>query len=236
MKRHLLSMVAVLSSLTIGTSALAQVEPAEIFCTIRESGGLNCQWLGKDRKSMTPEDISAFIDQASIAAYMTVKSRKGNDRTMFVDGSAAQFRRLSDIKKTASISEVSKAKNDLFTELEKKAIKLSDELDAMAASAELLKYDPAIGTDKAKRDMRTMSTELEGYRKNRDKVCTSTPAFEQMSKANASLQQSLSNILYAFQTPNSCMGDFKVFKDKDGTVDLRQLDTVAQRFQERCKK
>jgi len=32
------------------------------------------------------------------------------------------------------------------------------------------------------------------------------------------------------------MSDFKVFKDKDGSVDLRQLDGVSQRFLASCKK
>jgi hypothetical protein len=57
-----------------------------------------------------------------------------------------------------------------------------------------------------------------------------------MTKSNASMEVALSNILYAFQTPDSCMGDFKVTKDKDGSVDIRQLDGVAQKFVERCKK
>ncbi|MFN7729322.1 MAG: hypothetical protein ACK5P7_09220 [Bdellovibrio sp.] len=216
----------------------AQVEPAEIACTIRETGSsLNCQWISKgERKSMTSEDISTFIDQSSVMAYMTVKSRRGLERTFMVDGNAPQFRKLAEMKKTASISEVSRTKNDLFSEMEKRAIKVSDDLDAAAVGAELVKFDPSISTDKFRRETRNMVTELEGFKKNRDKVCTATPAFEQMSKANAGLQQSLSNILFAFQTPDSCMSGFKVFKDKDGSVDLRQLDGVADQFKANCKK
>lgn len=238
MKKQLRLSLSVLLLSALGISQAAFADISEIYCTIRESGGtLSCQWLGKDsRKSMNAEDISKFIDDGQVAAYITLKSRKGLERSFLVDGQSPQYKRLLDLKKTASMSEVNKAKGDLFNEIEKKVIKLSDELDGQAAAAELVKYDPSVGNDKFKRESRAMLAELDGYRKNRDKVCTSTPAFEQMSKANASLQQTLSNILYAFQTPDSCMSDFKVFKDKDGTVDLRQLDGLSQKFQEQCKR
>jgi hypothetical protein len=238
MKRQLKITIASVIFSVLGLTQVAQANPSEIYCTIRESGGtLSCQWLGKDmRKSMSAEDISKFVDDAQVAAYITLKSRKGMERTYFIDGQAQQYKRLADVKKTASMSEIAKAKSDLFNEIEKKIIKLSDELDGQAAAAELVKYDSSITNDKFKREFRSMNAELDGYRKNRDKVCTSTPAFEQMSKANASLQQTLSNILYAFQTPDSCMSDFKVFKDKDGSVDLRQLDGLAQKFQAQCKR
>ena len=185
---------------------------------------------------MGPEDIAAFVDQGQIAAYVDIKSRKGMERVFQIDGNAPSYKRLNDIKKTASISEINKAKSDLFNEIEKKIIKLSDELDGQAATAELVLYDNSIPVDKAKRENRSMTAEIEGYRKNRDKICTSTPAFEQISKANASLQQTLSNILFAFQTPSTCLADFKVFKDKDGSVDLRQLDSVVEKYKTQCKK
>ncbi len=57
-----------------------------------------------------------------------------------------------------------------------------------------------------------------------------------MSRANARLQTTLSNIVYAFQTPDTCMAGYKVFKDKDGAVDLRQLDTAADDYKANCKK
>lgn len=212
-------------------------DPAEINCTIRKSGGnLECQILGKDRKVMNAEDITNFVDAGEVAAYITLKSRKGLERTFMVDGKSPQYKRLNDLKRSASMSEIAKAKSDLFNEIEKKVIKLSDELDGQAAAAELVLYDSSITYDKFKRESRTALAELEGYRKNKDKVCTSTPAFEQVSKANAKLQQTLSNIIYAFQTTDSCMSDYKVFKDRDGSVDLRQLDTVTDHFKSNCKK
>jgi hypothetical protein len=215
----------------------AHADPLEIYCTIRSSGGnLNCQMLGKERKVMNAEDITNFVDAGEVAAFITLKSRKGMERTFMVDPKATQYKRLDEIKKNSSISEIERAKADLFAEIEKKVIKVSDELDAQAAAAELILYDSSLTYDKLKRSSRTMMAELEGYRKNKDKLCTNTPAFENMSKANSRLQQTLSNIIYAFQTPDSCMSDYKVFKDRDGSVDLRQLDTVTDHYKANCRK
>jgi hypothetical protein len=224
-------------SLALLAGQAASAEPMEIYCTIRSSGGqLNCQIMGKERKVMNAEDITNFVDAGEVAAYITLKSRKGMERTYMVDPHAASYRRLADIKKSSSISDIAKAKSDLFNEIEKKVIKVSDDLDGQAAAAELVLYDSSLTYDKIKRDNRAMMAELEGYRKNKDKVCTNTPAFEQMSKANTRLQQTLSNIIYAFNTPDSCMSDYKVFKDRDGSVDLRQLDTVTDHFKANCRK
>lgn len=221
-------------------SMLAQVahaDPAEIYCTIRESGSaLACQITGKEKRIMGPEDIPVFVDAGYVAAYAVVKSRKNYERAFFIDPNSPSYRRLADIKKSASISEINKAKSDLFNEIEKKIIKLSDEMDAQAGAAELVQYDPSVAMDKAKRETRALNSELDGYKKNREKICTATPAFEQISKANAGLQSTLSNILYAFSTPGTCMSDFKVFKDKDGSVDLRQLDSVSDKYKVQCKK
>ena len=219
------------------SSQLVFADPVEIYCTIRDSGGsLNCQWLGKVRKAMNAEDIANFVDQGQIAAFITLKSRKGMERTYLIDNKAPQYKRLAEVKKTASISEIGRAKTDLFNEIEKKVIKLSDEMDGQSATAELIQYDPSVTYDKTKREQKGMMEELEGYRKNREKVCTTTPAFEQVSRANARLQTTLSNIIFAFQNPDSCMAGYKVFKDKDGAVDLRQLDKVADEFKANCKK
>jgi hypothetical protein len=225
-----------LSAALVGAQ-VAAADPMEIYCTIRSSGGnLNCQIMGKERKVMNADDVTNFVDAGEVAAYITLKSRKGYERTYLVDPKAPQYRRLNDIRKSSSISEIAKAKSDLFNDIEKKVIKVSDDLDGQAAAAELILYDSSITYDKLKREQRTMNAELEGYRKNKDKVCTNTPAFEQMSKANSRLQQTLSNIIYAFQTPDTCMSDYKVFKDRDGSVDLRQLDTVTDHFKTNCRK
>ena len=221
----------------LATSAHAQTGPSEIYCTIRESGGnLNCQWLGKERKVMNTEDISQFIDAGNIAAYVTLKSRKGMERTFKLDPNSPQYKRLNDMKRSSSISEVGAAKSALFSEIEKKLIKLSDELDGQAAAAELVLYDQSIGLEKMKRENRAMTADLDAFKNNRTQTCTSTPAFEKLSKSNSGLQQILSDIVYAFQSPGTCMADFKVFKDKDGAIDLRQLASVGEKYKANCKK
>lgn len=228
--RHCIVLVALFA----GQIALA--DAVEISCTIRNNGGnLACQTVGKERRVMSAEDVTNFVDAGEVAAYITLKSRKGIERTYLVDPKSASYKRLGDIKRTASISEIAKAKTDLFNEIEKKVIKLSDELDGQAAAAELVLYDSGITYDKLKREQRQLASEVDGYRRNKDKICTSTPAFEQVSKANGRLQQTLSNILYAFQTPSTCMADYKVYKDRDGSIDLRQLDTVADHYKSSCR-
>lgn len=225
-----------LSVLFLAIPAFADTTPMEIECVIRPSGSnLTCQMLGKDRKVMSAEDITNFVDAGEVAAFITLKSRKGFTRTYAIDGKAPQYKRLQEIKKSSSISEIAKAKSDLFADIEKKVIKISDEQDGQAAAAELVKPDPAVTYEKMKLESRTLANEVEGYRKNRDKVCTTTPAFENMSKANQRMQTTLSNMVYAFQTPDSCMAGFKIFKDKDGTVDLRQLDSAPDHFKANCK-
>lgn len=212
-------------------------EPMEIFCSIRGSGALNCQHLvGRERKVMNADDVTNFIDSGKVLAYITLKSHKGTERTFMVDPKAPQYKRLEDIERNQSMSNVAKAKTDLFEEIERKVIKISDELDGLAGAAELVLYDPGITFDKMTRERRNLQTEVENYRNNKDKVCTSTPAFEQASRANGRLQQTLSNILLAFQTPDSCMSGFKVAKDREGAVDLRQLDTVGDYFKKQCAK
>jgi hypothetical protein len=234
MIRGLVSNLLLTAVVFAANSALA--EPVEIYCTIRNNGAnMNCQTLGKEKKVMSADDITKFIDSGEVAAYITLKSRKGIDRTYMVDSKAPQYKRLADMKRSGSMSDIGKAKSDLFAELEKKVIKVSDEQDAQAAAAELILYDPGITYDKNKREAFVANQELDSYRKNRDKVCTSTPAFEQISKANTRLQQTLSSVVFAFQTPGTCMANFKIFKDRDGSIDLRQLDTLGDSYKEQCK-
>jgi hypothetical protein len=219
------------------TGSFAQAQASEIYCTIRDNGGsLNCQWMGKQNKVMTPDEISSFVDSAYVAAYVTLKGRKGMERIFKVDANSPQYKRLNEIKRSASISEISTAKANLFSEIEKKLIKLSDDLDGQAAAAELIQYDSSIAIDKIKRENRQMAAELEAFKAGKEQACTTTPAFERMSKTNASLQTILSDIVVAFQTPGTCMSDLKVYKDKDGAVDLRQLSGVAEKYKNSCRK
>lgn len=217
--------------------ATAHADPIEIYCEHRSgAANLECQIVGKDRKAMSPDDVTAFIDSIPTGAYVSVKSQKGVERTFLVDPNAPELKKLSETKKSNVVSVIARAKADLYDQIEKLVIKHSDDLDARMAQTDLVLIDPSIGYSKFKRESKQMVADLDGYRKNRDKVCTSTPAYEQLSKGKASLQQTLSNILYAFQTPGTCMADFKVFKDKDGAVDIRQLSEIGNSYRSRCKK
>ncbi len=222
----------------LSCSAYAEDGPNEIFCTIRDGGmNLNCQWIdSKDRRTMTPDDISTFIDRSLVNTYITVRSKKGMERTFQVDANAAPLRRLNEMKKLASISEVGRAKLEAFAEMEKKAIKLSDEMDSAAMRAELLKPDSSIVNEKFKRQMRPMSVELTTLRTKNERLCTVTPEFERVTKTNVKLSETLSSLLHAFQQPDTCLDGFKLSKTQDGSVDLRQLESLGKAFQEKCKK
>ncbi len=229
----LISALTVLAAML--ATSIAQANPVELYCNIK-GANLVCQILGRDRKVMNPEDVANFIDLSESNSYITVKSRKGYERTFMVDGKSQPFKRMNDVKNSGSTSEVASAKTNLFNDIEKKTIKLADELDGQAAAAEFVLYDPSVTYDKAKREARDLTTEVEGYRKNRDKMCTSTPAYEALTKASGRLQQTLSNIVYAWQTPGTCMDTYKIYRDRDGSIDLRQLDSSVDHYKTECKK
>jgi hypothetical protein len=178
--RWALKAVVSLLALALSSSALAQVEASEIYCTIRETGAhLNCQWVGKEaRRSMTPEETAQFIDKAQVAAYMSVRSRRGMERVFMVDADSVPFKKLAEMKRTGSISEIARAKFDLFAEIERKAIKISDDLDAQNSTMELVKYDSSIATDKYKRELRHMDQELVNLKAELDQRSASNKAYE----------------------------------------------------------
>lgn len=138
------------------------------------------------------------------------------------------------MKRSASFSEIAAAKNRVFEEIEKRVIKIMDELDGLSSSAELILYDPGITYAKQRHDAISMQAELDDYRHNRENVCHSTPAYEKISKTSTHLQQTLSNLLTAFQSSDTCMADFKVARDTEGSVDLRQLDALPAFFKKSC--
>jgi hypothetical protein len=151
----------------VGIGASAQADIAQIFCTVRESSRLNCQWIEKageheTRRKMTAGDISNFIDQAQVMAYMSVKSRAGFERVFLVDSESPSFKKMNEVKKSASISEINKAKSDLFSEIEARVVKLSDDFDAQGNSAELVKSDSSIAVDKAKLERNELLRSFDG--------------------------------------------------------------------------
>jgi hypothetical protein len=231
----------IVMTLASATAIAKPDDSNEISCVIRPTGtSLSCNWVksivGNDRKSMTPEDISAFIDKAAVQAYITVLSKKKLERTFLVDNNHPAFRRIAELKKSASIGEISHAKLDLFSEIEKKTIKVSADLDEAVAASDLIIADPSVSREKFKTDLHDAAGELDALRDKKDKLCTATPAFEQITRANQHLQKTLSSLVYAFQNPNSCLTDFKLVKDREGEVDLRQLDNIGPQFIEKCRR
>ncbi len=161
-------LVSFLGLVTVaGLASVAKAATPEVYCTIRDPGGrLNCLWVDKDiKRKMTSGDISNFIDQAQVSSYMTVKSRAGFERVFMIDANAASFKKLNEVKKSASISDINKAKSDLFSEIETKVVKLSDDLDSASSLADLVKYDSSVAVDKAKLENRDLVQELEAYRR-----------------------------------------------------------------------
>jgi hypothetical protein len=230
--------IAILMVLSFSLTAFAAKDPSvEIVCSVRDSSAnLNCVWVGQEKKPMTSDDVQTFIDAAGVYAYITVKSRKGLERSFMPDPNSAQFKKLADIKKNGSISEISRAKLDLFAELEKKVVKLSDELDSQALSSDLLKYDASVTGDKLKREMRAYKEENESLRAGKGQACTSTPEYEQKMRVSSRLQGTISTLLNAFQTPGTCLDQLKVKRDKDGKVDVGQFENLAQSYIDSCKK
>ncbi len=219
---------------TWSLNSFAAVAPPELSCTIKGSS-MSCQIVGKERRVMDSDDVSRFVDASDSGAYLVLKSRKGLERTFMIDAKSAQFKKLRDIKNSASMSDIATAKAALFNELEKKVIKLSDDLDAQSGTAEFVLWDPSIGFEKARKEARDLQTEVDGFRKNRDSVCTSTPAFEAVTKSSARLQQSLSQIVLGWQTPGTCMASYSIYKGGDGAVDLRQVDSASDYYKSHCK-
>ncbi len=147
-------------------SAKAESAPgSEAYCTIRSVGSrLECLWVESNgRRRMNSQDISNFIDQAQISSYMTVRSRAGLERVFLIDSEAPSFKKLRTTEKSSSISDINKVKSDLFEEIEAKVVKLSDELDATAAAAVLVKFDPSVALDHEKLKEHGLVTEVEKY-------------------------------------------------------------------------
>lgn len=168
MNKHLvfLKFSLTLTALILALPSLGRAELPEVYCTISSSNRLDCQWVEKDvRRKMTAGDISKFIDKAQVAAYMTVVSRMGLERVFMIDGESNAFAKVNEAKKSASISEINKAKSDVFNDIETRAIKLSDDLDLQSKNSDLVKYDSSIAVDKAKLDKNELVKELDTYRK-----------------------------------------------------------------------
>jgi hypothetical protein len=215
-------------ALSIAASAFAEATIPELFCMINDSGeGLTCQYKDKrdSSKSFDDSDIISFMDRANSGAFMTVKSKRGFERTFEIDPQSAPFKRLRNAKKDLSVSDTARMKLDVYTDLEKKAIQISDGLDTVFIQSDMLKYDPAVANDKCKMDMKVYNSG-QNYEKN----------IESISAENKALSIYLTSILKAFKEPGSCMGDYKIDVASDGSVELSQLQGLSQAFRNRCKR
>lgn len=214
---------------TMGISSQARADsPPELFCSINSNGqGLSCQFKDKRNSSkvFSDDDIGAFIEKTSTGGYMTIKSKRGFERTFEIDPAAAEFKKLKEAKKASTASELAGLKLEIFSEIEKKAIQISDGLDTIFVQSDLLKYDPAVATDKCKLDMR-VNAAGNSYEKN----------IETLQSENKALAVFLTSLIKAFKDPSSCMSDFKLEVSADGSVDLSQLQGLAQAFRNHCKK
>jgi hypothetical protein len=227
-KNFKLFSICVIVATFASSSAFAERLIPELFCTIADAGqNLNCQY--KDKRDSTrafgDQDIIAFIDKAMDGAFMTVRSKRGFERTFEVDPGSAPFKNLRDARKSEGVSNLARIKLDLFSELEKKAIQISDGLDTVFVQTDLLKYDPAVANDKCKMDMK-LFTSGATYEKN----------LETLTAENKALAIYLTSLIKAFKEPGSCLDDYKVEVAQDGSVELSQLQGLSQAFKNRCKK
>jgi hypothetical protein len=205
--------------------------PPELFCVISAGtgggGGITCQY--KDRKDsskpFSDEDILSFMSRAERGAYITVRSKRGFERTFEVDPTAPEFRRLAEARKNAVASEIARLKLDIFQSLESKAIQVSDGLDTIFIQSDLLKYDPAVATDKCKMEMKINNTQV-AFEKN----------VETVRAENKALSVVLSSLIKAFRDPSSCLSGTSFAVGDDGSIDLGQLQGLAQSFRTKCKK
>ncbi len=226
-RNRILTFLSVVGIACSTAMAHADVAP-ELFCVINKAGeGLNCQY--KDRRDSTKEfaddDIINFIDRANVGAFMTIRGKRGFERTFEVDPAATPFKKLRDAKANSSVSEMARLKLELYTDLEKKAIQISDGLDTVFIQSDLLKYDPAVASDKCKMDMKVYSSQAT-YERN----------LESLTAENKALSIYLTSMLKAFKEQGSCLGDYKIDVSADGSVELSQLQGIAQAFRNRCKK
>jgi hypothetical protein len=225
-RNRVLSLIGSALALSLVATAAHAMTP-ELFCVINDSGqGLNCQYKDKrdSTKAFDDTDVISFIDRANTGAFMTVKSKRGFERTFEVDPASAPFKRLREAK-NSGVSELARLKLDLYSDLEKKAIQVSDGLDTVFIQADVLKYDPAVANDKCKMDMKVYSSSA-NYEKN----------LESLTAENKALSIYLTSMLKAFKEQGSCLSDYKVDVAADGSVELSQLQGIAQAFRNRCKK
>ncbi|MBC7691616.1 MAG: hypothetical protein H7222_07585 [Methylotenera sp.] len=238
---RLVTVAAVLGSTCALTLAKAEAaRPLEIFCEVFATGkALSCQYLdGETKKPMNDQDLLTFVNRATKGAYLTVKSKKGLERTYQLDANGAEFRKFAEISKTASTRELGQAKLDVFSAIEQKAIKISDALDTSAPAADLVRSDPAIANEKFNHEIRALNAE-----KTRLEQTCNVPTdknvdkeLESLTQEKRSLTHYLSILLKTMKDPGACTESFNLKVDKDGSIGLSQVTQLSNIFQEKCRK
>lgn len=212
--------------------------PAELFCNIRkESATLNCQYFnGQTKRPLTDQDIIDFVDRASVSAYLTVESRAEHERTLAIDPSYANFKSLADTIKSGSASEIARAKFDIFAEIEKRVIKISDDLDTSLSAQNFIKYDPSVTNDKYRRELEFVTGQTIQGIKSAATNCATEQQLATLASDNRALSTELTRIVNAMRSPTSCLGDQPFQVQPDGSMDLNEVKNLSLAFTDKCRK
>lgn len=206
----------------------------DVGCTIRTNGkNLDCIIMGKERRVMNPENIGEFLNAGE--TYITVTSKMGVKRLYKIDKNATQYKDYEKVRDEGSITQISNAKMSLFEAVEKKLVQLSDFQDEKDSKAELVIYDPGRTYTGMLNQKRALAAELQAYMTGKESGCAKSPEFEKAQDTNDKLTSTLSNMISAFHSQGTCLSDFKVFKSRNGRVDLSQLDVLPGQFKQNCR-
>ncbi|MBS1985063.1 MAG: hypothetical protein JST16_12910 [Bdellovibrionales bacterium] len=221
-----------------GADQLPPGRAAELFCKIREKASvLDCQYFdGAKKRTLTDQDIIDFVDHASVDAYLTLVSRKGLERTLRIDPGYANFKKLSEVQKVGSASEIARTKFELFTEIERRVVKISDELDSALAQQFLIKFDPYITNEKYRRELQVITNEAIHGVESAAGSCATENQLATIAQDNRVLGAQLMALVNAFRSPDSCLSDYPMNVGADGSVDIEALKALPQAFSERCHK
>lgn len=236
--KRILSGILILSAMCGGNARADNHKMVELFCHVHENGkALDCSFLdGEVRRDLSDQDLLIFINKAINGAYLTVRSKKGLERTYQLDPNVPEFKRFIELEKNhASTREIGQAKLDIFGSIEQKVIKISDALDTSAPQADMVRSDPSIANQKFKSEF----SELESEKKKLEKTCRSENVDKQLEAISAekrNLAHYLSILLRTMKDPGSCTESFALKTERDGSVGLDQINGLSKLFQENCRK
>jgi hypothetical protein len=187
---------------------------AELACKVGGGGKtLDC--------GLKESELASFIDQARGGAYLTVESRKGVKRTFSLDPNSSEVQKFLELEKAkAPMAELLKAKLDIFSSIERKVTKISEALDETVPK-------------ESKKDAQKEA------KKEGKKTLEESALDVQLEEANLyrkNLTHYLSVILHTMQDPGSCTDSFNLRTEKDGGVDIHQINELSKLFQAKCRR